>query len=423
MALLGVARTVGAAGALAVLVAGAGCSASSGDRSVGPDLASSSADTTPTPAPTATAPTATAPTATPTPTVPSPDPHAVPPPGPRQPGVVAPADIVVTRAETIDRSTVRAIRRVRGVTGLARISLAQAVVENRALSVAAVDPGIYRTFVARQDADFAEAWDRVAGGELALKTRLKDSVPLDAEGYLRLGGAIDAPRIHVGAYVAQQPLVDAVVNQTWVGPLGMTPDNALLIRTGQNAPAPVARRIERLLGSDSSVQLVDKATRTGLDPSALQIAVVTGTVADAVGVYRYTVGEGERITPDPAWVRDHIVTQTVPILGAVTCNRVIFPQLIAALEEVVARGLSEAIHPGQFAGCYYPRFIAGTTTLSNHAFGLALDLNAVENQRGTSGRIDRAVVEIFERWGFTWGGRWRYTDPMHFELNAVIDPR
>ena len=41
---------------------------------------------------------------------------------------------------------------------------------------------------------------------------------------------------------------------------------------------------------------------------------------------------------------------------------------------------------------------------------------------GTVGRINREVVAIFEKWGFTWGGIWHYTDPMHFELNRIIHP-
>ena len=110
------------------------------------------------------------------------------------------------------------------------------------------------------------------------------------------------------------------------------------------------------------------------------------------------------------------------ILGSVTCNRAIFPQLIAALQAVQAQGLADKIHPGEYAGCYYPRFIAGSTTLSNHAFGLALDLNTPGNQRGTVGQMDRGVVAIFKSWGFTWGGDWHYTDPMHFEMNRLVRP-
>jgi hypothetical protein len=110
----------------------------------------------------------------------------------------------------------------------------------------------------------------------------------------------------------------------------------------------------------------------------------------------------------------------MPIIGPMTCNTLMFPQLRAALLDIVARNLAGAIHPEQYGGCYVPRFIAGTTTLSNHAFGLAFDLNVPENQRGTVGQIDRQVVQIFEGYGFTWGGTWRYTDPMHFEMNSLV---
>jgi len=349
--------------------------------------------------------------------------HSVPPPGPRGPGVLAPADILVASGSTIDPATVEAIRRLDGVTSVAVISLSETTVENRALRVAAVDPATYRTFVRQRSADFQEAWDRLASGEMALKKRLQDRVPTDDQGYLKLGGATDAPRVHIGSFIDQQPLIDAVVNQTWAETLGMKRDNALLVRTGAKAPKPIRHRIEKLLGPTESAQLVDLATRSGIDPTAQQVAVVTGTVADAVGVFRYSVLGGGHIAPDPAWVREHIATEVVPILGAVTCNKLIFGQLRAALEEVHERGLDDKIHPDQYAGCYYPRFIAGTSTLSNHAFGLALDLNAVENGRGTAGLIDRGVVDIFKSWGFTWGGDWGYTDPMHFEMNSVVTPK
>ena len=151
-------------------------------------------------------------------------------------------------------------------------------------------------------------------------------------------------------------------------------------------------------------------------------ASFAGTFADAVGVFRYNVLGGGRIAPDPAWVASHITTEVVPILGSVTCNRAIFPQLKAALQQIVTRGLADEIHPDEYAGCYYPRFIAGSTQLSNHAFGLALDLNVPGNQRGTVGEMHPEVVAIFKYWGFGWGGDWRYTDPMHFELREIRHP-
>ena len=348
--------------------------------------------------------------------------HAVEAPGERS-GQIAPSDIMVTGSKTLPSSVVEAIRRVRGVTDVEQITLGQVVIENRALRVAAVDPATYRNFTPTGAAQTDDVWERVAAGELAIPLTLAKKLPVGADGFLELGSTDDAPAVHIGAYARQALQVDAVVNDTWVEDLDLTPGNALLIRTGGTAPITLRKPISQLLrGTGSSVQMTDAIARYGLDPSVVQTAVVVGTIADAVGVYRYTLLGGGRIAPDPAWAAEHITTEAVPILGSVTCNKAIFPQLRAALEEVVARNLADTIHPGEYAGCYYPRFIAGSTTLSNHAFGLALDLNVPGNQRGTVGQMDRGVVQIFKSWGFTWGGDWGYTDPMHFEMNALVDP-
>ncbi len=350
--------------------------------------------------------------------------HAVEAPG-RRTGLISPPDIVANGSKTIPRSTVDAIRHLEGVLDVEQVALASVPIENRALSVAAVDPATYRNWVtAAASAQTRQVWDRVAGGELAIRPALRTRVPLDDAGFLALGSTQDAAKVHIGAYAQQSWLVDAVVNETWIPTLDMTPGNALLIRTGGTAPETLRKPIEKLLrGTDASVQMTDAVARNGLDTHVVQTAVVVGTIADAVGTFRYSVLSGGHIAPDPGWVAAHIATEPVPILGNVTCNRLMFPQLRAALEDVLAQGLADKIHPGEYAGCYYPRFIAGTTTLSNHAFGLAFDLNVPGNQRGTVGEIDRGVVAIFQKWGFTWGGDWRYTDPMHFEMNRLVEPR
>ncbi|KQW47507.1 hypothetical protein ASC77_13715 [Nocardioides sp. Root1257] len=349
--------------------------------------------------------------------------HAIDKPGTRT-GQIAPSDIIVTGSKTLDDSIVDAIRRLPGVTDVEQIALGQAVIENRAINVAAVDPATYRNYTPDGSAQSGDVWARVADGELALARATAKKLPVDDNDFLRLGSADDAPAVHIGAYAPQALEVDAVVNDTWIPDLDLTPGNALLIRTGGTAPITLRAPIKQLLhDTGSSVQMTDAIARYGLDPDVVQTAVVVGTIADAVGTYRYTVLGGGHIAPDPAWVAEHITTQTVPILGSVTCNKAIFPQLIAALQAVQAQGLADKIHPGEYAGCYYPRFIAGSTTLSNHAFGLALDLNTPGNQRGTAGQMDRGVVAIFKSWGFTWGGDWGYTDPMHFEMNRLVQPR
>ncbi|MGH3354831.1 MAG: M15 family metallopeptidase [Nocardioidaceae bacterium] len=146
-------------------------------------------------------------------------------------------------------------------------------------------------------------------------------------------------------------------------------------------------------------------------------AELTGTSAD-FGTFTYTYSADGSIQPDPAWVSEYIRTDTVPILGSVTCHKLMLPQLRAALQQVVDAGLSSAIHPEEYGGCYVPRFIASDpgNPVSLHTWGIALDLNVPGNQRGVAGEIDRRVVAIFKSWGFAWGGDWDYTDPMHFEL-------
>ena len=218
--------------------------------------------------------------------------------------------------------------------------------------------------------------------------------------------------------------IDAVVNEKWGSELGLKPSNALLISTGPRSPQSLRKSIEKIAG-DPRVR-ADPRHRcpSGLDIHVQQTALRAGSVSPTrSGTFNYTVLGGGKIAPDPAWEASHIAIETVPILGSVKCNKLLFPQLRAALREIERKGLANEIHPDEYAGCYYPRFIAGTTTLSNHSFGLALDLNVPGNQRGTVGEMDRTVVSIFQKWGFTWGGDWSYTDPMHFEMNALVTPR
>ena len=154
-----------------------------------------------------------------------------------------------------------------------------------------------------------------------------------------------------------------------------------------------------------------------------QTAVLTGaSVSSAVGTFNYTPHADGTVTPDPRWVGGYIRRETMPIIGPVTGNKGMLPQLRAALDEVVQKGLAAKIHPAEYGGCYVPRYIANDPSkgLSLHSWGMAVDLNVPGNQRGTVGQMDRQVVAIFKRWGFAWGGDWNYTDPMHFEMDRVV---
>ncbi|MBF4163680.1 M15 family metallopeptidase [Nocardioides acrostichi] len=344
--------------------------------------------------------------------------HAVPAPGALKQRLLG-ADLLVYSPMPLSEDVVEQVRALQGVEVAEQISKAQVNIEDQALDIVAVNPKTYRRFTPVQSAQTTDVWKRVAGGEMAILPGLKKKLPTDKSGYLQLGNSTDAVDVHVGAYAPQINSVDAVVNYAWAKDLDMEPGNALLISTGQTSPQSLLKPLQKIVGKKTAVQILGPDLPIG----AYQTAVIVGSVSQAIGVFRYTPIGGGRVAPDPAWVAAHITTENMPIIGNMTCNKAIFPQLRAALEEIQKTGLAAAIHPGEYAGCYYPRFIAGTTKLSNHSFGLAFDINTPGNQRGTVGEINRAVVSIFKKWGFAWGGDWSYTDPMHFEMARIVSPK
>ena len=88
------------------------------------------------------------------------------------------------------------------------------------------------------------------------------------------------------------------------------------------------------------------------------------------------------------------------------------------INQIIKEGLDDTLSKEEFqtsGGCYAPRrinrFNAGGA-ISRHAWGIAIDINV------KSGYHPR-VVEIFNSWGFAWGGTWTSPDEMHFELRDL----
>ena len=83
-------------------------------------------------------------------------------------------------------------------------------------------------------------------------------------------------------------------------------------------------------------------------------------------------------------------------------------------------------------GTFLWRDIAGTSRLSPHSWGIAIDLNPklgsywrVKKMTGQGvqdirNRYPQEIVEIFERHGFIWGGKWSHFDLMHFEYRPEL---
>lgn len=147
-------------------------------------------------------------------------------------------------------------------------------------------------------------------------------------------------------------------------------------------------------------------------------------IKEALGEFSYTGRAGSSFIQDAEFVAENIVSVEVPLLGSTRCHRVVAEMLVGAMTELMEEGLGHLIDPGGFAGCWNPRYIRAVTGtsagVSRHAWGGAVDLNAGANPVGSTGTQDPRLVEIMEKWGFTWGGRWLVPDPMHFEYG--IDP-
>ncbi|RXH34266.1 MULTISPECIES: M15 family metallopeptidase [Bradyrhizobium] len=82
------------------------------------------------------------------------------------------------------------------------------------------------------------------------------------------------------------------------------------------------------------------------------------------------------------------------------------------------------------AGVLSCRPVADTGKMSMHGYAAAIDLNLrysdywLWSGRGKSipykNRMPQEIVDIFERHGFIWGGKWYHYDTMHFEYRPEL---
>jgi peptidoglycan hydrolase-like protein with peptidoglycan-binding domain len=153
------------------------------------------------------------------------------------------------------------------------------------------------------------------------------------------------------------------------------------------------------------------------------------------GKYAYVAapepGNRENIRILGSWEQDNIISVPLPQLrkaigpaapSGMSFHRLAARQLTGMWADWEAAGLLDRIL--SFDGSFNARFIRGSTTsLSNHAFGTAFDINAAENTLGTRPPLvgqrgsTRELVPIANKWGFYWGGHFgSRPDGMHFEI-------
>lgn len=273
---------------------------------------------------------------------------------------------------------------------------------------------------ATKDAGFV--WESLLGGEVVLTFEAAEKLGIEDSASVDIGGLQGVP---VGALAdnGTPNLVDALVADHIGIKLGLGGPNMLIVgaKSAEDVE-PLKPRLQRALeGTGARIRPVVSRAPTSTEPAEAPEAVGQAH-GSAIGTMSFRILKGGYIDPDPAWEAANIVRGEVPIIGTVTCHRLLYPQLYRAMEEVVEQGLSHLIDPAEYGGCYVPRFIDRNPDkpLSMHAFGLAFDINVSTNHLGTRGDMDPRIVEILERWGFEWGGRWERPDPMHFELARLI---
>lgn len=280
------------------------------------------------------------------------------------------------------------------------------------VEVAAVDIDDYLAFVPPVErAEFAE----LAGGGAVMGRTGAAIRGVGLGGSLRFGGTSLTVRS-----VVDDELIGAheilVSLQTGAG-LGITIPRYLLVAPRQGTrPQAVEAALRRVLPPGTRLRV----RAPGETPVFRHGDAVLPPVRlkELFGEFAGTPNLDGTIRADPAWVKANIRGVRLPILGRTSCHRLLLPQLRAALQELARRGLGDLLDPGDFGGCFFPRFANRNplSGISHHSWGVAVDLNVSQNPLGGEPRLDRRVVDVFERWGFTWGGRWLLPDPMHLEF-------
>lgn len=141
--------------------------------------------------------------------------------------------------------------------------------------------------------------------------------------------------------------------------------------------------------------------------------------------------------PTPAWEASNLTLASTPYpmrlswdlsvtVRKFTCHKAVRPSIETILEEIwnhYGKDL-EAIRAARvdlFGGCYNFRRMRGGAKLSMHSWGIAIDLDPERNPLGkpykaSAGMMPMDVVNIFEKHGWEWGGRWGAKfDAMHFQ--------
>ena len=209
--------------------------------------------------------------------------------------------------------------------------------------------------------------------------------------------------------------------------VGLEPDGVVGRQTLQKAMARGFELMEEPAPDNTGSNFPLRPSFSPLVSNARRQAVF-GTYAY---VHAPTANNRERIQILGSWKQDNIVSVPIPQLKKTGIGRnapstMLFHKLAAAQLQALWEAWEKAGLLKQvltFEGAFVARFIRGSTsTLSNHAFGSAFDINYRWNKLGArpalvgeTGAV-RELVPIAHEHGFYWGGHFNRRDGMHFEV-------
>lgn len=217
-----------------------------------------------------------------------------------------------------------------------------------------------------------------------------------------------------------------------------------------------------IFGVDTKAAVMEYQRKNGLvpdgyaGPKTMDVLYHTGCIVKAVAVdttspfvpmssirrshvfgaftYERTTGDNVRILGN--WETENIVRVFIPQLngvpfyspdGSQKCNGYvrlhklagpIFQRFFAMIEQ---QGLLHLVR--SFDGAYVPRYVRGSkTSLSNHSWGTAIDINCYANGLGkTPAKAGQdgyllPLVPLGHACGLYWGGNFSRRDGMHWEV-------
>lgn len=287
------------------------------------------------------------------------------------------------------------------------------------LQAMVVDVTDFRRFTPDVTAQNVGVWQRLADGDVVVRHDVAHDLELELGETVTLRTGHGTVPARIGAFAANgaPPFADVLVPASVGDDLGAGAANVLVVGHEQDDTGPAPEALAERLGGELD------AEAEVIRPPAPQQAQVKQAGRVSLEPFTYTSRGDGTIAIHGDWVAQNIVSVEIPGIGTTRCHKVMAPQLQAALREVADAGLYDHFDPSQFAGCFVARHILWdpSRALSMHAWGLAIDFNARDNGYGAVPQMDLRIVEIFEKWGFSWGGWWSVPDGMHFELERVIE--